>query len=690
MRLLGATLALALPVAAVSAPLERAASSASPAQAAATPPNPDANAPWPVLLGLRVAQTEVALPVARQVTLVPDAATWLDEMSRWTREARWPVLFEDDRFAPLFIRAFQPERVIRRASVGPMPGPKAERESLAHAVVARAWNGDPAMGSLAALQQSKLVPPGVAIGSMDDPAWPAAVALAAGRGLPLLFVDGDFGSPNETLEAHDFTRLDQAIAEAIATTGLPFRALGDAIDAVALCREVGAKVRPNLPATTRIPWPESSGVSHADPLSTIDLLCRDPQGARYAVAGWIVGSSERSAYMAMCSLFLERESWWFLSGYASGAPWSTYAPDEAAKLLGAGGFKTKVTSGPQMSLANWRKMLMGGFDADVLVMNSSGDPGWFSLHGNDRGEIHDVPFLSRPAALHLIHSWSLTRPADLYTVGGRLLDRGVYAYYGSVQEPFLGAFLTPLALAQRVGGLGPFLISSRMLEGELDKPWRLTAIGDPLMLCIVPSKRTVPKAALPELNGEDLRASVRDRLARAKDATDANAKRADFAAAMRALRILGADDIAVGLWDLAKPAWAPGSAPSAIDSGFSADALPALFRERKFDEFVAAFRIAFPAGSDGRAAAPVGRQAEDAWDMLWHLAGPRVMSLDAPRLTFLQRHLRGQDTSVDLAMLLPAIDKAKGRAESDRIVTEEIERTANEGVKAKLSKLLRR
>ncbi len=644
----------------------------------------DANAPWPVLLGLRVAQLEVALPVARQVTLVPDAATWLDEVSRWTRESRWPVLFEDDRFAPLFIRAFQPERVIRRSSIGPLPSAKAERESLAHAAVARAWNGDPTAGSLAALQQAKLMPPGVAIGSMDDPAWPAAVALAAGRGLPLLFVDGDFGAPNETLTAADFTRLDAAITEAIATTGLPFRSLGDAIDAVALCREVAAKARPNLAPEARIPVADGPGGTAADPLSTIDLLCRDAKGSRYAVAGWIVGTNERAAYMAMCSLFLERGSWWFLSGYASAAPWSTYAPDEAAKLLAAGGFTTKVTSGPQMSLSNWRKMLMGGFDADVLVMNSSGDPGWFSLHGNDRGEIHDVPFLSRPAALHLIHSWSLTRPADFYTVGGRLLDRGVYAYYGSVQEPFLAAFLPPLSLAQRVGGLGPFLVSSRMLEGDLDKPWRLTAIGDPLMLCIVPSKRTVPKAALPDANGDDIRAGVRERLARVKDATDEAAMLADLAAAMRDLRIIGADDIAAGLWELAR------SKGPAAAAAVAKDALPALFRLRQFDAFVAAFRSGFPPARDGAPAPLVGRQAEDALDMLWHLAGPRVGSLDLPLLEFLRRNLRGSDTSIDLSILLPAIDKAKGRAASDRIVSEEIERTANEGVKAKLSKLLRR
>ncbi len=648
------------------APAPGAAGAATPARAA----NVD-DAPWPVRLGLRVAQLETSLPVARQVTLVPDGATWLDEISRWTREARWPVLIEDDRLTPLFIRAFKPERIVRRISVGPMPRAKAERERLMDAAVTRAWGGDPAsIASLAALQQAKLMPPGIVVTSSDDDAWPAAVALAAGRGLPLCFLDGEFGGPNDTLASADFDRLDAGVRAALDSTKLAYSALGDAVDAVAICRSVAAKAHPNVPRERRIQWPASANVAASDPLATTDALCRNADGSRYAVAGWIFGPSDRAAYMAMCSLFLERGSWWFLSGYATGEPWSVYAPDEAAKLLNGGGFTAKVTTGNQMSLSNWRKLLMGGFDADVLVMNSSGDPNWFSLHGNDRGDVLDLPFLSRPSALHLIHSWSLTRPADRYSIGGRLLERGVYAYYGSVQEPFLAAFLPPLQLAQRWGGLGPFLVSSRMLEGALDGVWRLTAIGDPLMMCIVPAKRIVPVAALPEPRGDDVRVLIRDHLAKASEAGDsATGAAPHFAAAMRDLRILGQDDVAVGLWQLARSKQAAASV--------AADALPALFRQRSYDEFIAAYQS-------------IAKPDDDARDMLWHLSSPRIASLPTPILELLRRNLRDPDVSIDLAVLLPGIDKAKGRAESDRIVSEELERTSNKGVKAKLGPLLRR
>ena len=61
--------------------------------------------PWPVMLGLRVAVAESNRPIAPIVVLVPDAATFLHEVGRWTPQAQWPVLIEDTELAPMFIRA---------------------------------------------------------------------------------------------------------------------------------------------------------------------------------------------------------------------------------------------------------------------------------------------------------------------------------------------------------------------------------------------------------------------------------------------------------------------------------------------------------------------------------------------------------------------------------------------------------
>ena len=71
-----------------------------------------------MVLGSKSAQVQRKLPVLRQVVLVPDEATYLDEISRWSTGGRWPVLFDREPFASMFIRQFAPERVWKRESIG--------------------------------------------------------------------------------------------------------------------------------------------------------------------------------------------------------------------------------------------------------------------------------------------------------------------------------------------------------------------------------------------------------------------------------------------------------------------------------------------------------------------------------------------------------------------------------------------
>ena len=90
---------------------------AAPAQA---PPPPAADAqettkpavaledlPWQYQLGFRSAQLTDRIALLDRVVLVPDLATWLDEIGRWQQGVQWPVLLEDDRYTPLFVRRFQ-------------------------------------------------------------------------------------------------------------------------------------------------------------------------------------------------------------------------------------------------------------------------------------------------------------------------------------------------------------------------------------------------------------------------------------------------------------------------------------------------------------------------------------------------------------------------------------------------------
>ncbi len=96
--------------------------------------------PWQYQLGIRSAALMERIVVIDRVVLVPDLATWLDEIGRWKQGAQWPVLLEDDRFTPLFVRRFQPRQLLRRASVGrSLPSDPQALEQLVNRTAVKAW-----------------------------------------------------------------------------------------------------------------------------------------------------------------------------------------------------------------------------------------------------------------------------------------------------------------------------------------------------------------------------------------------------------------------------------------------------------------------------------------------------------------------------------------------------------------------
>ncbi|NCF38750.1 MAG: hypothetical protein GWP75_01370, partial [Planctomycetia bacterium] len=151
--------------------------------------------PWPVLLGAKVMLCEQNRPVASRVVLVPDESTYLEQLAKWSPAGQWPVLFEDDPGTPRFIRAFAPEEIVR---VPPtervLPADGEARRRLATIVTKISFGAaDPSVAYDEVYSKFGWRPPGFVVTSMDDSAWTAAVAISAARGVPLAFVDGDFG-----------------------------------------------------------------------------------------------------------------------------------------------------------------------------------------------------------------------------------------------------------------------------------------------------------------------------------------------------------------------------------------------------------------------------------------------------------------------------------------------------------------
>ena len=192
--------------------------------------------------GLRIATLNSKISTVNRVVLVPDEATFLAAMGQWSLEGRWPILIEDNKYTPMFLQRFEQAEVIHVPAVkDPLPKGKTLQDSMLKAVVA-AWNAT----DMESLQQTwkrlGWEPPGVVITSQNDPAWQAAVALAADRGQPLVFLEDNFGQPNDTLTAEQMQRLETSIENTVKQTGYPYKKLGDSIDTITLVRDWGLNI----------------------------------------------------------------------------------------------------------------------------------------------------------------------------------------------------------------------------------------------------------------------------------------------------------------------------------------------------------------------------------------------------------------------------------------------------------------
>lgn len=639
----------------------------SPAQAPAQAKPP----PWPVLLGLRVADLEHKIPVMDRVVLVPDEATYLDEISRWTTTAQWPVLIEDERLTPLFVRGFKPAQVFRRTDrAAPLPADGNSRRRALEAAVAKVWSGgEPRASPAAAFAAAGLVPLGLVITSTEDPAWPAAVALAAGRGQLLGFLDGNWGTAADTLNAARFEQLSSAVTELFRSAQFQYRGLGDQLDACTICRSIAAKCTPDLPLNQRFAAVGAPETDPKDPLAVTDVLCRNGNGSRYALCGAIWGDAPRSAYAAMCSLFLPRTSVTFISAYGEMGNFAEFGIASIQERLEPAGYRLKPRIGSDATLRAWQLAAMGGFEDDVLFVNSSGDTDTFHLGipgqtpPENQGTGLDIPLLAKPMALQMVHSFSLHSLGNPWTIGARWLDHGVYSYVGSVQEPFLPAFIPPRGVMERLASFVPFLVAARHWDGPLSVPWRIATFGDPLML--VPPPVQPVRVRLPATTAEPSSASgngrsleaLRDSATEMLRACQTDPTPESFRRAFRELDKLGDDTIPVKLWAIASQ--------RGVRDGAARAALGALFRARDVDAFLDAFRAVSDPDGEAR-------------DMLWGLMTPRFQSLDSVAVVdLLANNSRAFRTDLDLIRLAPAVARLRSREAARSMLLEASARATN-------------
>jgi hypothetical protein len=329
----------------------------------------------------------------------------------------------------------------------------------------------------------------------------------------------------------------------------------------------------------------------------------------------------------MSSLFAPRKSAWLVNTYDNAPTWNVYDAVLAAAPLEKQGMVTQVWQREQATLDAWRRLLMGGFGGEVLFVNSHGVCTQFGLASGGTATAHDVPVFDRPAMVHFIHSFSLEFPQNSGCVGSVFLDHGAYAYFGSVYEPLLSAFVPPELIAQRAEVLVPFAIAARQFEGPLARPWRVMSYGDPLTLMASPKKIGLTRIA-PTADGvETLRDASANALKRFRDEKNAEA----LVDALRALELLGDDEKVKQVWAIAQTTEAANAA--------APFALGAVFRARDLNAYAAAFAMC-------------ATHTPLASDMLWQLSVPRLPSLSDARIcALLGRNPRSPDVTLDLTML---------------------------------------
>ncbi len=597
--------------------------------------------PWPSRPGLRIAALRSKVPTVDRVVLVPDEATFLEAISEWSLGGRWPVLFEDDQYAPMFIRRFKPAEVIRKpATQEKLPRNEALEESL-RSIVSAAWRGgdkaEPAETPLSTedrFKQAGWTPPGVVITSTKDDAWPAALALAADRGQPIVFLSEGFGHPSTILKAEDWTRLNTAVDSLVAATGYSYDQLGDDIDTITLVRELPTKY---------VDVDDPSGNSRN---AVTDGLARTGK-IRWGIAGWIFGSTTQTTYMAMCSIFLEHESALLFDTYPNQPGWSRYAMNKPADRLRELGLEVQHIASPVATAAAWETLAPSGVTDDLIFVNTKGNQNWFEAADGVRVFVHDVPILNAPAAVHFVHSWSCFSPSSRNTLAGRWLERGAYAYVGSVQEPTLSAFVPPELLVDRLRSAVPFLIAARVWEFA---PWRVATIGDPLMIMLKEIPRIGPETR--SISGESLREALRR-------ATDSATTSGNWTEVVRIVNLLGLDDLTLSIYNQRLKDAAP-----AEDIAL---ALGAIFRKSDAQTFLHAIEQI-----------PVSQLTPEQRDMLWLKCLPSLRAINSPaQLALLRLNIRTPLGYVDACRLAPLM-KSQGQASLVNPMLDEYESDAKE------------
>ncbi len=598
--------------------------------------------------GLRSSLIAQSMQVVPIVLIVDNPGAYLDAIASWEGPVKFPVLYDDGtdlarEHIARFVRDFNPDEVVRVTgkSQSKWGGSTAERQaSIDTALAASFQQSQPDWrATLKALKDTGVVSPGVVVIDPMDQLWAGGLALAAGRLQSIIYIGAPDNATKE-LEPHQAQAYNQSIEQGLRKLDLSFDQIGDEIDTITLAFRLGVKIK--------------TGPNDRDRLATTDQIGRetaDLGGMRWAWSGQLFGTTTSSVYQAMCALFLPMDSAFVWDGYSKSGSWDKYDGTEAAQILEDAGMEVELFDKPRNTLASFKgRASSRPVDASLIFMNTKGSQSYYDLADapDGQGRPGDLPMLQVPSALHMVHSFSLATPRSNLTVGGRWLDRGVYLYAGSVDEPFLSGFVQTPIVAKRILGQLPFAAAIHYDDGQA---WKIAVLGDPLKTISPCGNRfpSIPEPLTKQLAENDaqfLKQHAKDTL-----------KAGDYAASLESFVLTNQDESASRI---AKALLR--DKPAAVDDTAAKIMMHAAFRQGEYELVLDAFeRLSQSARTDLLTQ-----------DTLWMAARYRANRFQDGRAialmrTNLRKHQELQDAE-DIAMAIrrTSIDNAVAYLQSLR------------------------
>lgn len=400
--------------------------------------------------------------------LVEDLASFAEAISAWDHKTFFPVLFKDDIFAPKFAAAFRPDKVVL-IPANPMAADRLGHDKLMRTVYA-SWNrerrGRGGMRRNVLRERLEGIDEdlsGVVFVDGVSGETAGGLALAAGRfqgievlGSPRIEGAQAFG-PHDVVSFRAASSWAKDIRKRMTGWGLPARSRLSAITLAG-----------------RYPCQYRMDAIHTEAHALDDLLGRNRDGSRVALAARLAGGREQSVYQAMCSLFLRPDSAIVLDDMA-GKKANARRTDDPLRRLG---FRTSFLTGANGSYDAFRTGTTPWNRRGLMLIGTQGDSRHWKL-GMTRATVDDIP-VGGPAAMRFAHPGSAPWTQDLSGFGGRALWGGAFWYHGAVAEPYRKAFPSPLTTARLIAEGAPLAVACRRFVGQpFWQPWRTTIVGDP-------------------------------------------------------------------------------------------------------------------------------------------------------------------------------------------------------------------